>query len=105
MTSLPYIHLGKLDPTWQETFDALTCYLPRSQVHPRVIECEGADHRKFDTLEDARKAMKEKGFEDNDIDVDIFDKGSAEIKVTSLRKGKHYAVAGGKSTGVFIAWK
>lgn len=90
-----------LDPTWQETFDVLTCYLPRSQAHPRVIECEGAEHKKWDTLEDARKAMKDRGFED----VDIFVKKSAETKVTSLRKDKYYAVAGGKTTRVFTAWE
>lgn len=91
----------RLDPNWQETIDALTCYLPRTQAHPRVIECKGADHQKFNTFEDAHKAMKERGFED----VDIFVKRSAETKVTSLRKGKHYAVAGGKTTRVFTAWK
>lgn len=91
----------RLDPTWQETFDALTCYLPRSQAHPRVIECEGAEHKKCDTLEDACKAMKDSGFEGGDI----FVKKSVETKVTSLRKGKYYAVAGGKTTRVFTAWE
>lgn len=75
--------------------------MSRSQAHPRVIGCEGADHEKFDTLEDACKAMEVRGFED----VDIFVKKSAELKVTPLRKSKHYAVAGGKTTRVFTAWK
>ncbi|KAJ5335710.1 uncharacterized protein N7506_005646 [Penicillium brevicompactum] len=101
----PVSKSDKFYAVYKGRVDKPTIYSSWSQVHPRVIECEGADHQKFDTIEDARRAMKERGFEENDIDVDIFDKGSAEIKVTSLRKGKHYAVAGGKSTGVFIAWK
>ncbi|KAJ5111699.1 hypothetical protein NUU61_001329 [Penicillium alfredii] len=81
--------------------DKPTIYSSWSQAHPRVIGCEGADHQKFDTLKDARKEMEERGFED----IDIFVKKSAEIKVTPMRKGKHYAVAGGKNTRVFTAWK
>ncbi|KAJ5152467.1 hypothetical protein N7492_009747 [Penicillium capsulatum] len=81
--------------------DKPTIYSSWSQAHPRIIGCEGADHQKFDTLEDARKEMEERGFED----VDIFVKKSAEPQITPLRKGKHYAVAGGKTTRVFTDWK
>lgn len=55
----------------------------------------------WDKLEDARKAMKVRGFED----FDTFVKKSAETKITTLRKDKYYAVAGGTTTGVFISWE
>ncbi|KAF4766201.1 hypothetical protein N7455_005150 [Penicillium solitum] len=97
----PVSKSDKFYAVYQGRVDKPTIYLSWTQAHPRVIECKGADHQKFNTFEDAHKAMKERGFED----VDIFVKRSAETKVTSLRKGKHYAVAGGKTTRVFTAWK
>ncbi|KAJ5751465.1 uncharacterized protein N7511_008430 [Penicillium nucicola] len=97
----PVSRSDKFYAVYKGRVDKPTIYSSWSQAHPIVIGCEGADHQKFDTLEEARKAMKGRGFED----VDIFVKKSAETKVTSLQKGKHYAVAGGKSTRVFTSWK
>ncbi|KAJ5471819.1 hypothetical protein N7539_008762 [Penicillium diatomitis] len=97
----PVSKSDKFYAVYKGRVDKPTIYSSWSQAHPRVIECEGAEHKKWDTLEDARKGMKDRGFED----VDIFVKKSAETKIASLRKDKYYAVAGGKTTRVFTSWE
>ena len=63
--------------------------------------CTEADFGKFDTLQGARNAMKLRG-------ITTFDEvamHAAENEALPLSKGKFYAVAGGRTTGVFSHWQ
>ncbi|KAB8267259.1 zinc-binding domain-containing protein [Aspergillus minisclerotigenes] len=84
-----------------ESGDDWLMQLQRSQVHPRVIGCEGAHQEKFDTLQDARGAMTSRGFTDfEEVTVQI-----TEGIAGPLGHGKFYAVAGGRTTEVFTDWE
>lgn len=76
-------------------------YLSRSQVHPRVTGCEGADHEKLKTLEAACNGMFQRGIKDFDMPI----KNSAKRDTMPVNMGKHWAVAGGRATGIFTDWK
>lgn len=66
-----------------------------------MTEYSGADHEKFATLEAAHKEMLNRGIEDFGISI----KNSVVDKSMSMRKGKYYAVAVGKVTGIFTDWE
>ena len=76
-------------------------YLSRSQTHPRVTGCEGADHEKLKTLEAACNGMSQRRIKDFDMPI----KGSAKRDTMPVNMGKHWAVAGGRATGIFTDWK
>lgn len=81
--------------------DKLIYCFPRSQVHPRVIGCKGAEHEEFHRLDDARNEIKLRGFT-------VYDNAAAhasENKAMPLSRRNYYAVAGGKTTRVFYSWK
>ncbi|KAJ5686960.1 hypothetical protein N7536_009579 [Penicillium majusculum] len=75
--------------------------MSRSQAHPRVTGCEGADHEKLKTLEAACNGMFQRGIKDFDMPI----KNSAKRDTMSVNMGKHWAVAGGRATGIFTDWK
>ncbi|KAJ5812830.1 hypothetical protein N7447_009853 [Penicillium robsamsonii] len=80
--------------------DKPAIYCSWSQAHPRVIGCKGAEHDKL-TLEDACNEMFQRGIKDFDMPI----KNSVKRDTIPLNKGKHWAVAGGRATGVFTDWK
>lgn len=69
-------------------------------MHPRVTGYCDNDFKGFPTLEELYKAAEAKGFEEKDLDTQLI---KSEEEKTSPPKGsnKFYAVAYGKSVGVF----
>ncbi|CBF82335.1 hypothetical protein AN9202.2 [Aspergillus nidulans FGSC A4] len=72
-----------------------------AQAHPRVKEYNGADHEGFDTLEEARNSMQKRGFSEYSEVI----KGNQASKTVPRSTERFYAVAYGKSTGVFKDYK
>lgn len=70
-------------------------------MHPRVTGFNGADHETFEGLEQARDEMKKRKIERYDESL----KPEARESVGRDFRGKHYAVAYGRTTGVFRDWK
>ncbi|KAL4812454.1 hypothetical protein BDW67DRAFT_178689 [Aspergillus spinulosporus] len=68
-----------------------------AQAHPRVKEYHGADHEGFNTLEEARNSMHKRGFSEFSEVI----KSNPESKAVLGLKGNFYAVAYGRTTGVF----
>ncbi|KAI9367691.1 hypothetical protein BJX61DRAFT_537846 [Aspergillus egyptiacus] len=74
-----------------------TIFSSWAQVHPRVIGYNGAHHQGFDTLDDARRSLQERGFDGFSAVVE-----SKSRSTTPTRRPKRfYAVAYGRTTGVF----
>ncbi|KAL4749321.1 hypothetical protein BDW72DRAFT_204863 [Aspergillus terricola var. indicus] len=68
-----------------------------AQAHPRLEGYNGADHRGFDTLEEARESMQKRGFSEFSEIV----KSISERKTVLRSDERFYAVANGRFTGVF----
>ncbi|PLN80045.1 hypothetical protein BDW42DRAFT_171770 [Aspergillus taichungensis] len=80
--------------------DTPTIYRSWSQVHPRVTGYANAVHKKFDTIELARKDMQSRNVGHFKEEMGM----EANGKKPGPRKRKYYAVAGGRHTGVFTDW-
>lgn len=74
-------------------------YLYRSQVHPRVTEYKGAEQEKFNTVEDARREMSKTWIKDFDLVI----KNPVNKTPVLISRERYWAVAGGKSTGIFTS--
>jgi viroplasmin and RNaseH domain-containing protein len=66
-----------------------------------VEEYNGADHEGFDTLEEARNSMQKRGFSEFSEVVKVNQASTTVLQSSD----KFYAVAYGKSTGVFKDYK
>ncbi|KAL2861013.1 RNase H1/viroplasmin domain-containing protein, partial [Aspergillus lucknowensis] len=74
-----------------------TIFSSWAQVHPRVTGCKGAHHQGFDTLEDARSSLQDRG--SSEFSADVL---SNSTSATSTRGPKNfYAVAYGRTSGIF----
>ncbi|KAJ5184620.1 hypothetical protein N7491_007509 [Penicillium cf. griseofulvum] len=94
------IHQKKVYVIYRGRVDKPTIYSSWGHAHPKVREFSGADFKEFDTLEDARNSLKEKGFEE--YETFLKPEGNAS---SSQPRGKYYAVACGNMVGVFRDWK
>ncbi|KAL3479393.1 hypothetical protein BJX99DRAFT_222551 [Aspergillus californicus] len=74
-----------------------TIFSSWAQVHPRVTGYNGADHQGFDTLQDARSSLQERGFSEFSAVVE----SNSRSTTSTRRPKKFYAVAYGRTTGVF----
>jgi endonuclease/exonuclease/phosphatase (EEP) superfamily protein YafD len=75
----------------------------RAEAHPRVIEYNGADHENFPNLDEALKSMAQRNISDFDVTPECT---RAWDSVPQSKKGlSYYAVAYGKTTGVFETWE
>lgn len=101
LTNLLYIHPGNIEWTVGSCVWCTYFIYFRAHVHPRVIQCDGADHEKFDSYEDALDSIKSRGL--TEIEKNL--KHPAEGNAISLPRGAYYAVAQGKSTGIFKDWQ
>lgn len=57
----------------------------------------GAHHQGFDTLEDARNSLQERAFSESSTVAE----SNSRSKTSTRRQGKFYAIAYGRTTGVF----
>ncbi|KAL3476026.1 hypothetical protein BJX99DRAFT_258918 [Aspergillus californicus] len=74
----------------------------RAETHPRVMEYDGADYKKFAALDEARKSMARRNIEDFDETPECT---TACDSVPQSKDGvSYYAVAYGRTTGVFDTW-
>ncbi|KAL4983811.1 hypothetical protein BDW68DRAFT_181258 [Aspergillus falconensis] len=83
------IHKGRVDQP--------TIFSSWVQVHPRVVGYNGAKHQCFDTLEDARNWVQGEGR--NEFSEIV--KSKLASKTSQRPRGKFYAIAYGRTTGVF----
>ncbi|KAL2782438.1 hypothetical protein BJX66DRAFT_320741 [Aspergillus keveii] len=80
-----------------------TIFFSWAEAHPRVIEYNGADHENFPNLDEALKSMAQRNISDFDVTPECT---RAWDSVPQSKKGlSYYAVAYGKTTGVFETWE
>ncbi|KAJ5364459.1 uncharacterized protein N7496_010172 [Penicillium cataractarum] len=79
--------------------DRPTIFSSWASVHPRVTGVCGAEFKEVNNLEEARASMKAKGIKEYDEVIRSTVHGSHR-----KARGKYYAVALGKTTGIFEDW-
>jgi viroplasmin and RNaseH domain-containing protein len=75
----------------------------RAQVHPRVIGYDAEDHKGFATLHEARESFEKRGIAEYEEAPECSSK--CERVLNSEQGVYYYAVAYGKTVGVFNTWK
>jgi hypothetical protein len=98
----PYILLGNHEPALAPALYSLITDALRGHVHPRVTGFDGAEHEDFKSLEDARSSMTRKGVEEFDEALKF---QASDTATLHSRENYYYAVANGRTTGIFIDWK
>ncbi|KAK2741271.1 hypothetical protein FQN55_008368 [Onygenales sp. PD_40] len=83
--------------------DKPTIYSSWAHAHPRVTECNFANHKKFSSFRAAWRSMKRRGFTDVEVDLRALD-AAEEKKILQSPRGDYYAVAYGKNAGIFKDW-
>ncbi|KAL2831923.1 hypothetical protein BJY01DRAFT_239946 [Aspergillus pseudoustus] len=74
-----------------------TIFSSWAQVHPRVTGYRGAHHQGFDTLEDARSSLRERGY----IEFSAVVQSNSTSTTSTRGQKKFYAVAYGRTSGIF----
>jgi viroplasmin and RNaseH domain-containing protein len=67
-----------------------------------VTGFDGAEHKDFESLEDARRSMRQKGFKEFG---EILKCAADDLTTLPCRGIYYYAVANGRTIGIFRDWR